>query len=361
MTMTTFKSTMLGGTVAVVLVLGVSVAAGATKLNRAERDGYLEWLHSLEQTVAGRQLAQQPEARLLFPLDTPSWQRAEPVTPYRHLAIGKAVAELEEFWAEHGSGPAPLVALANARNYMNLSEYDSALVWYEITARADTAGRFTREVAREALAAAVAVGDSLDAVRRVTDTLGAADLAARADEAALAYRWLLVNRDTRAIDLMIGKVAGLDSLTPPRLRYWHARALAWRERRAESLTELRMLVSEAQGMSLGLGEQERAWVLAAMPDLMYLLGDADGARELYRRLAVSTLGRVALWGRYQVAGLDLAAARYREARDGFDAVCSGRRYGIWQDQACALRDLADELERIRTEGEPYGTASFYRP
>ncbi|RKZ14756.1 hypothetical protein DRQ50_08480 [bacterium] len=360
MTMTSEKAIRTARRLLCVLLLALAGAAMAAGLGDARRDGYLQWLHSLDQTVAVREKADLPEQRLLYPFAMPSWNSDGAVTPYRHLAIGKAVAELEELWTDREHGPASLIALSNARNYVHLSEYDSALVWYEITARADTAGRFTTEIAREGLAAAMAASDSLGTARRITNTLGSTDVAARSQEAALAYRWLLVNRDARGVDLMIKKVAAVDTLITPRLRFWHARALAWRERREDSLEQLGRLVENAGGLSLGLSETERAWVLVAMPDLYYLTGSTSTARELYRHLASSGQAELAMWGNYQTAGLDLAAGRYRRAQGGFAKVCDGHRFGTWQDQACAMRDLARELERIRSEGEPYGTAAFYQ-
>jgi hypothetical protein len=96
-----------------------------------------------------------------------------------------------------------------------------------------------------------------------------------------------------------------------------------------------------------------------IPDLMHLEGDEDGARCLYRLLAGSSLPRLQLWAVYQIAGLDLAAARYAEAAAAYESICTGPRLGTWQDQACALKDVARQLERIRAEGESYGTAAFF--
>lgn len=348
---------------AVLAALALLAAAGGgarAGLDTPAGDGYRIWLHSLERTVAGREAAGRPESPILFPFDTPSWQGSAGVPAFRHLAISKAVAELEEIWQDRaaGQGPPALVALANARNYLHLSEYDSALVWYAAAAAKDTAGRFAEDIARETLAAAVAAGDSLAAARAVTNTLGLGGLDGRDGEVVLAYRWLLVNRDARAVDHLIAKVAAGDSALDGRVRYWHAYALAWRGRHGESLAHLERLVGDG-GLSHGLDEDERAWVLTAIPDLMHLEGDEDGARWLYRLLAGSSLPRLQLWAVYQIAGLDLAAARYAEAAAAYESLCAGPRLGTWQDQACALKDVARQLERIRAEGESYGTAAFF--
>lgn len=345
---------------AFLLGLGPAPAAVAG-LDQAGTDGYRLWLHSLERTVAGRQAAEEPERNLLFPFDTPAWQTDTGSAPaFRHLAISKAVAELEKVWQdrEGAGGPPPLVALANARNYMHLSEYDSALVWFGVAASRDTSGQLREEISRETLAAATAARDSMATVRALTNTLGLSSLEDRDGEIVLAYRWLLTTRDARSVDHLIEKVAVRDSVLDGRVRYWHAYALAWRGRHAAALDQLTRLVGDG-GLSHGLSEGERSWVLCAIPDLMYLTDDVPGADWLYRLLAASTLPRLQMWGVYQSAGLDMAEARYAEAAAGYKSVCEGPRYGTWQDQACTLGDIAARLEGIRAEGEKYGTAAFY--
>lgn len=341
---------------AVLLIAGVA-AGDSPRLDSAERTGYLQWLHSLERTVAAREAGGAVEQRRLFPFDQPYWNADDP-QPYRHLAISKAVLELEDMWSEREHHPSPLAALANARNYVHLSEYDSALVWYEITSRADTEGHLRDDVTRESLAAALAAGDSLAAVRGLTNTLGAPAIARRADEVVTAYRWLLTNRDARSLDHLIRKVAAEDSLLTPRLRFWHARALSWRERPDLCLEQLRILVAGG-ALSHGLDESERTWVVTKLPDLYLVQGDLTAASELYGILAGSSLENIALWGTYQVAGTSLMNADYAAAAAGYRRVCEAERLGAWQDQACANAVLAEKLERLREEGEPYGAAAFY--
>ncbi|HPF71151.1 MAG TPA: hypothetical protein PLQ13_10815, partial [Candidatus Krumholzibacteria bacterium] len=198
----------------------------------------------------------------------------------------------------------------------------------------------------------------LATVRALTNTLGLSSLADRDGEIVLAYRWLLTARDARSIDHLITKVAAGDSLLDGRVRYWHAYALAWRGRYEEALQHLQILVGDG-GLSHGLGEAQRAWVLSAIPDLMYLTGDEPGAAWHYRLLAASNLPALQMWGVYQTAGLDLAAGRYTESAAGYECVCGGPRIGTWQDQACALGVTARRLEKVKQEGERYGTAVFY--
>ncbi len=345
---------------AALLLLGIPLTGARAGLDPDATDGYRLWLHSLERTVAGREAAGENEHGRLFPFDAPAWQTGTAGPAFRHLAIAKAVSELEEVWQDRDglTGPPPLVALANARNYMHLSEYDSALVWYGVAAARDTAARFRDDIARESLAAAAAADDSLALARNLTNTLGLSSLVGRDGEVALAYRCLLTARDARAIDHLNEKVAAEGSRLEARVHYWQAYALAWRGRHDESLAVLTDLV-RGGGLSHGLDEAQRTWVLTAIPDLMYLAGDTDGARWLYRLLAASDLPALQMWGVYQTAGLDLADARYAEALAGYESVCSGPRQGTWQDQACTLKDVAARLQELRKEGESYGTAAFY--
>jgi len=338
--------------------LGADAVAGLTGV---EADGYLQWLHSLEKSIEGRQALDQDEGNLLYPFDLPGWTEAE-TRPYRHLAISKAVTELETQWRSPARSHelTALAALSNARNYVNLSEYDSALVWYEIAGGLDTVGTFRRELGRESLAAAAAAGDSLNVAKLLTNTMGLAELTGREGELIVAYRWLLTQRDSDGLDLLIQKTAAWKTVLTDRLCFWHAYALAWRQRQPEARTHLRQLIRSG-GLSRDLTESQRAWVLAAMPDLLFLAGDHAGARELYEILSRCSIASLAGWGQYQVANLDFLAARYLSAANGFTAVCRGKRMGSWQDHACSMVDIAEELERIRSEGEPYGAAAFYTP
>ncbi|MCB1183251.1 hypothetical protein KDM41_07445 [bacterium] len=348
--------------------LGASAAAVAQPepLSGAERDGFLQWLHSLETAVAAREEAELPEAAPLYPFDTPAWDLSDP-RPYRHLSISKAVTELEaEVNARGGAGrvggnlSSTLMALANARNYVNLSEYDSALVWYRVAAEIDSTGSFRHEIAREGLACAASANDSLAMAALMTNTLGTDDLTGRQDELVLAYRWLLTARDTDSVEHLVDKIEAHREVVTPRLRFWHAYALGWLGRPSASLAELRVLVRDG-GLSHGLSEHQRGWVLSALADDYFLLGDSDTARGLYRALADCAVGRLRMWGKNQLAGLDFIEHRYLSAGAGFEEVCEGTRFGAWQDQACAMVEIAREMERIKGEGEPYGVAQFYRP
>ena len=348
------------------LILGLAGLLGASSLQgspngltAAESDGYLQWLHSLETAVNARENAELPEAGLMYPFDAPAWDLDDP-RPYRHLSISKAVTELEAQWNNRGNGNlnSTLIALANARNYVNLSEYDSALVWYGMAAQLDSSGSFRHEIAREGLACAASANDSLAIAQLMTNTLGASDLVGREDELILAYRWLLTERDTDSLAHLVQKIEAHPEVLHSRLRFWHTYALSWLGRQDEALVQMRALISTG-GLSHDLTENQRAWVLVAIADTYFLMGETPTAQDLYRTLSGSRVLELKLWGKYQLAGLAFIDNNYLRAGNGFEEVCDGTRFGTWQDHACAMVEIARELERIKAEGEPYGVANYY--
>lgn len=337
------------------------LTAADAPLDAAEADGYLQWLHSLEQEVKAREAAGAPEGNLLYPFEIPGWEGQE-VKPYRHLAISKAIGELEAQWQLRGQNreSSALVALAHARNYTNLSEFDSAMVWYEAAGQLDTLSLFQREISQERMAVTAALSDSLGMSQRITNTLGASDLTGRERELILSYRWLLTGRDSETLGQLLAKVQAQPELLKGQVLYWHAFSQGWLEERPACLANLRILLQNG-GLSLDLTEGQRAWVLTAVPDLMFLMGDREGSRPLYETLAAGSLPALKSWAVYQLANLDFLNAEYGKAANGFGLVCEGLGLASWQDQACAMADIAHQLDRIRTESEPYGTAEFFNP
>lgn len=348
-------------TLALVQVLTWSSPVEAAGLTDRESDGYLQWLHSLEQAVAGRQKKDLDEGNLLYPFDHPGWQGIE-VQPYRHLSIGKAVGELEREWLLRGETriESPLVALANARNYLALSEFDSSLVWYDKARELDTEGNFSHEISREKMAAAMASRDSLAVMTCVTNTIGSKTVIGNEFQCILALRWLLVAQDRDTVDLVLRKIQTDGSNLTDRLRFWVAYSLAWRRQRDEAMAQLRILV-QSGGLSRDLTEGQRAWVLLAIPDFLFLDGHHDASRAYYEILNKSSLPLLANWGGYQVANMDLLSGRYLRAGEGFKRICESQRQGSWQDHACEMVTIATEIERLKSEGESYGAHAFYGP
>jgi tetratricopeptide (TPR) repeat protein len=335
--------------------------------------GWTRWLLALESAVTTREAAKHPEANLLYPLDVSAGAEA-PAQPYRHLAIAKAVGELENSVARrgsghgsgggdsgdsgdgHGSDGSPLLALANARNYLNLSEYDQALEWYRQAAVRDGDGLFRREIGRETLMAAICARDTAAAGLAVAATLAAPEYDGRTNEIVLAFRWLLNLQDGATLGWLLQRTAAPEVAGDERIAFWRAYALSWLDRRDECLTELRGLLALG-GSGRSLNEREQGWVLTATADLLLLAGARDEAEAHYVRLAESPVPNLRMWGRLQSAGLAFLAHRYRDAGVGFRAVCESDGQGTWGAHACAMADIAGQLEKLLPEGERYGAAA----
>ena len=341
------------------LVPGVGAAQG---LDQTEGEGYLQWLHSLEQGIAGRAAAGQAEANLLYPFGLPAWAEIE-TRPYRHLSICKALMVLEDQYGDKAADQVSsvLVALANARNYANLSEYDRALHWFALAADLDRAGEFRQEIRLETMATAAAAGDSAAMAGMLRGAMVAADPSAQTEELILGVRWALSRDDAAVLNALQTAMAAVDSASAtPKLLFWRAYLQSILGDHAASLQDLRLLILYG-GLSLDLCESQRAWVLTTLADDFFLAGDIQQAGDLYRILAASAVTELQVWGAYQLAGLDFLGGRFLESAQGYTHVCEAERLGAWQDQACAMADVAKELQRIRTEGEPYGTAQFFAP
>jgi tetratricopeptide (TPR) repeat protein len=339
-----------------------------------DADPWTRWLLAYEHAVAAREAAKHPESNLLFPLDTSAGAEAH-AQPYRHLAIAKAVGELENGGGQrdsghgnsghgddrdgHGGDGSPLLALANARNYLNLSEYDQALEWYRQAAARDGDGHFRRETGRETLMAAICARDTAAAGLAVAATLAAPDYAGRESEVVLAFRWLLNRQDAATLNWLLERTATPQTMQDARVAFWRAYAFSWLERRDESLTELQGLLALG-GSGRNLNERERGWVLTATADLLLLAGSRDEAMARYTRLAESPVASLRLWGRLQSASLAFLSHRYGEAGAGFREICQSDSQGTWGAHACAMADIAGQLDKLLSEGERYGADAHYR-
>jgi hypothetical protein len=334
-------------------------------------DPWTRWLLALENAVTTREAAKHPEANLLYPLDVKAGAET-PAQPYRHLAIAKAVGELESRRTRrdsgHGGGgeghggsgeSSPLLALANARNYLNLSEYDQALDWYRQAAARDGDRLFRREIGRETLMAAICARDTAAAGLAVAATLAAPEYDGRANEIVLAFRWLLNRQDGVTLGWLLQRTAAPEVAGDERVAFWRAYTLSWLDRRDECLAELRGLLALG-GSGRGLSEQERGWALTATADLLLLAGARAEAETCYVRLAESPVPNLRLWGRLQSAGLAFLAHRYRDAGEGFRTVCESDGQGIWGAHACAMADIAGQLDKLLPEGERYGADAHDR-
>lgn len=346
---------------AIAVILAAPAVVGAVSpLNAAEERGYVEWLHSLEQTTKVRLAGGKEEVRRLYPFGSVAAEESKDNTLHS-LSVSRALGKLESAREFTPKASSAFAALAMARNYGHLSEYDSALVWYDRTALRDTAALYVQEVGQEALATSIVLADSLHFITKLLNTLGASQLAGREEELILAYRSLLVADDQDNLRLLLRKVGNREEQLSPKVRYWHAFALATRQQWEPALRNLRRLVLSG-GLAHGLTEWERTWVATAIPDLLFLLDQHSSAANLYRQLGQSELTLVRPWARYQLANLDFLSRRYAAAWAAYKRICENEdSEAWWRERACNLASLVDEIDRIRAEGEPYGTATYFQP
>lgn len=175
---------------------------------------------------------------------------------------------------------------------------------------------------------------------------------------ALALRNGIAAGDSARVDTLLAqfsrRCAGLTDVE----RYWYAFALADRQRWAASLEQLRRLLI-IEGLPRSLGATERAWVLTAAADHFFLLDAKRQARDLYSLLSISDRPGLRLWGEYQLANIDFLDTDYRRAATTYEQLCDAPEVGRWQAQACAMAEVARQMNRIKVEGGPYGTATYY--
>ncbi len=349
------------------LILALLILAALPQIGRGagltavESDGYLEWLHAVTQTLAARAAADQDEGRLLYPFGQEFVPEAAG-DPLQLIAIGRALASFEKQprLLRDATGMTALHALNLARNYRHLAEFDSALVWYDNAAARDSDGDFTSEIATESLATAAAVEDSVAVIQHLLNVLGTRRFQGRESELIVAYRFLLGRRDEANLRLLTRTMAADTTAHSGRLVFWQAYALSALGAWEASLTTARTLLPQG-GLSYGLTESQRTWFLVAVPDLLFLTGDATAAEPLYKALAASTLPGASRWARLQLANYDLLAGRHQRAGAVYGELCDDPLADPWRSFACEMASLADDINRIREEGATHGTASLYQP
>ncbi len=319
--------------------------------------GYREWLDSLARTEAALTGAGLSEDRALYPYGRSRVAIAEG-PELRYLAVARALDRLEGGGA--GIRATAFSALAMARNYANLSEHDSARVWFALAARLDTAGAYEAETGRGLLAAALAAGDSLESARALVNAVGHASVLECQDELVLVYRHLLTAGDDHLLGMIADKVAGESAGLGASLRCWHARALARLGRRREAVGELLRLVAGGAS-SGGLGLPERATAAVLLPEMLAADGRRTAAAAHYRLLAGGHSGGLAAQGDLGLADLAFAAARYDTAAARYRLLCERPELPDLREHLCEMARLAELLAQITREGEPYGLDARGRP
>jgi hypothetical protein len=289
----------------------------------------------------------------------PDFPWTAPVVAQRtRLDSSRAAAELDSQrpLGSGSSSPRGEAALAAARDYRNLGEYETALPWCD---RVLAAGGDTTAARREALAAAVALADSSLVVRLALASGACERPEAWVPELAAAYRCLLACGARQNLARLDRRLAEAASPLPPALRYWRAVARAQVRDWGGAAQELALLVTAPGEAAAELTPAQRFRVATALPDLLFLADCRGAAATLYATLAGGVLEAAQPWGQYQTANLDLLAGRLDAAGAAYRRLCARPETWSWKARACALAALADTmttvLERDGRNGADVGT------
>lgn len=378
-----------GLTILVLVLLplcGAARRAGAQGLTDVEFTGYLAWLGTLLPTGApgATHDAASGDATCRFPfgvaalaeptaLDYPADPSVDDGHADHHgkhpaaaghggapaagadplVQSSRGLIELEHAWSRPRDRQAITAdeALRAARLYGSVAEYDSALVWYQHAEALDAMGLLRPAIGREALAMAVAGGDSNQVARQLWRQLvGTPDDAA----AVIGLRYLIVHRDDDALRRLADAAAAGGSHDPS-LTVWLAYARRTLGDWPACLLGLRSLLA-AGAPADGIDGRLRAWVLVTVPDLLFLTGDHEGAAALYRALAASKIAGVATWATLQGASLDLLAGRHAAAHTTFAALCADPQTAPWQEFACEMARHSEQFTRFGVEAVADGTS-----
>jgi hypothetical protein len=169
-----------------------------------------------------------------------------------------------------------------------------------------------------------------------------------------ALRAAIAGADTARLDTLATRLAMLTERIDDDARYWYAIALVMRERWNDSLLQLKQLV--ASGNPQRFAPPQRAWVVTAIADQLFLVGARRQCRELYAQMARSELRSLRQWSSHQTANLDLLASDYPRAATAFAELCASVGENPLRAQACALAEVAGQLSRVQERGEPDGSA-----
>jgi hypothetical protein len=343
-------------TLAVLLLLLVvhGPAAQAESLSDDEFSGYLTWLRSL--LGHGAVLAESAGAARLYPYDLAGDDPGPATSPATDPLI---VASRSLIDLEHDLRKASVRrrlsaqdALTAARLYGQAAEYDSALGWYGRAEALDAPGSLRPQIIRESLIAAVALGDSATVARRVLGSLAGEP---GETEIVVALRYLIAHGDDAGLGRLVAATAPRtpqSQLLTVWLAYAHSTLGDW----PACLAGLRALLAQGEPAA-ELSAPLRAWVLVAVPDMLFLAGDHEGAVSLYRALSASEIPGVAVWARLQVANLDLLGGRYADAGAGFTTLCADEAAEPWRAFACEMAKHNENLTRFGAEAKADGIAN----
>lgn len=251
-------------------------------------------------------------------------------------------------------------AVAAARGYRDVGEYETALQWYGTAQRAAGLALPVGPLAHEMFATAVLWGDSLRIDERFRDLMASGDLAASEGAAVVAYRHYLTRNDHTSLRRLLALASGQADRLTPTLLFWQSYCLVADGRRAESVPLLLRLVAGA-GSAADLESWQRVWVVRALPDGLYMADDSGAAALLYGMLAVQPAGEAPLWASYQLANFALNDGDFAGAAELYRRSAGAAPVTAWQLRAVALAGTADQLTGVGKGVVSHDVAADSRP
>ena len=253
-------------------------------------------------------------------------------------------------------------AVAAARGYRDVGEYEAALQWYGTAQRAAGLALPVGPLAHEMFATAVLWGDSLRIDERFRDLMASGDLAASEGAAVVAYRHYLTRNDRTSLRRLLALASGQADRLTPALLFWQSYGLVADGRRAESVPLLLRLVAGAgAGAAADLEGWQRVWVARALPDGLFMADDSGAAAILYGMLAVQPAGEAPLWASYQLANFALRDGDFAGAAELYRRSAGAAPAAAWQLRAVALAGTAEGLIGVGKGVADHDDATDSRP
>jgi hypothetical protein len=331
--------------IAFLSVMPAGTARAADGLTPMSILGYGCWVQDLAAAAADSVPSR------LYPLGLSTHEALAQGNPARLAALSRELRTREhaltDVW-DDSSFKTEASALAAARAYRDVGQYELALHWYAIAQQAAGQALPVGPLAHEMFATAVLSGDSLRIDERCRDLLAAGDLSANEGAAIVAYRHFLVCNDRTGLRRLLAQASSRPERLTPALLFWQSYCLVAEGRHTESVPLLLRLVSGAQNTE-DLEGWQRVWVARALPDGLYMADRGGAAAILYGMLAIQAAGEAPLWASYQLANFALRDGDFAGAADLYRRSAGAAPVAPWQLRAVALAGTADQLAGLGRE------------
>jgi hypothetical protein len=185
-------------------------------------------------------------------------------------------------------------------------------------------------------------------------------LTAQEMKTVLSLRHLVQNSDTEKLTSQVEIVARIQETIPVQMRFWLAYAQSTLHQKEACQENLELLLQVPEGHQF-LEPGQQVWVLTALADHSFLLGDRDRAAVLYGQMAASKREQLNLWGQYQLAGMEFLERNFADANRRYKVVCESEKSATWREHACAMAEIAGRLSSLNLKGEAHGGLAVVSP